>query len=179
MHFMYPHYTWLTNPYLALADIIAPTRSWNQMARADDKLRHSAVASCGHAANVFVEVYRAMGGEAQKVSFSGHEIAEARISGQRYFVDANLERFMQGGVSELAESESRLRALYDGYPKERIDHFVEVFQTDVTYWGYDGPSFNSPRIQRAQFVIQWLKWALPVLLMLAGLGMIAVGRRRV
>jgi hypothetical protein len=97
MHFMYPHHTWRTNPYLALADTIAPTRSWNQKTRADDKLRHSAVASCGHAANVFIECYRAMGGEAQKVSFSGHNIAEARIGGQRYFVDANLERFMQGG----------------------------------------------------------------------------------
>ncbi|MEX0383598.1 hypothetical protein [Spiribacter pallidus] len=67
------------------------------MALADDKLRHSAVASCDHAANVFVEIYRAMAGEAQKVSFSGHDIAEARIGDQRYFVDANLERFVKGG----------------------------------------------------------------------------------
>jgi hypothetical protein len=57
LHFMYPHHTRRTNPYLALADTVAPTRSWNQMALADDKLRHSAVASCGHAANVFVEIY--------------------------------------------------------------------------------------------------------------------------
>lgn len=79
----------------------------------------------------------------------------------------------------MAESESLLRALYDGYPEERIDHFVEVFQTDATYWGYDGPSFGSPRIQQAQSLIGWLKWALPVLLMMAGSGMIAVGRRHV
>lgn len=97
MHFMYPHHTWRTNPYLALAEVIAPKRPWNQMALADAKLRHSAVASCGHAANVFVEIYRAMDGEAQVVSFSGHDIAEARIGSQRYFVDANLERFVRGG----------------------------------------------------------------------------------
>lgn len=97
MHFMYPHHTWATNPWLALAETLVPEKPYNQMALADDKLRHSAVASCGHAANVFVEVYRAMGGNAQKVSFQGHDIAEARIDNQRYFVDANLERFVQGG----------------------------------------------------------------------------------
>ena len=97
MHFMYPRHAWMTNPWLALAEMAVPQKPYNQMALADDKLRHSAVASCGHAANVFVEVYRAMDGEAQKVSFSGHDIAEARIGEKRYFVDTNLERFMQGG----------------------------------------------------------------------------------
>jgi hypothetical protein len=179
MHFMYPHHTWRTNPYLALAEVIAPTRSWNQMALADDKLRHSAVASCGHAANVFVEIYRAVGGKAQKVSFSGHDIAEARIGERRYFVDANLERFMQGRVSDVVQSESRLRALYSGYAEERISHFVDVFQTDAKFWGYDGPSFNSPRIQWVQSLVAWVKWLIPVLLLGAGIGLLVLGRRRV
>jgi hypothetical protein len=119
-----------------------------------------------------------MGGEAQKVSFSGHDIAEARIGDQRYFVDTNLERFVQG-VSDVAESNSRLRALYAGYPEERIANYIDVSQTDAKYWGYEGPSFNSPRIQWMQAVIGWGKWVLPVLLALVGTALVVVGRRRV
>ena len=176
---MYPHYTSLTNPWLGLAETLFPEQSYNQMALADAKLRHSAVASCGHAGNVFVEIYRSMGGQAQKVSFSGHDIAEARIRDQRYFVDANLERFARGAVQDLAGSESRLRSLYGGYPEERIDHYVDVFGTEARYWGYDGPSFNSPRIQSMEAIIAWAKWVIPAVLILLGMGLRAAGRRRV
>ena len=179
LHFMYPHHTWLTNPWLAFAETLFPEKPYNQMALADDKLRHSAVASCGHAANVFVEVYRAIGGKAQKVSFSGHDIAEARIGEKQYFVDANLERFVQGEVEAMAETEYRLRALYASYPEERIDHYVKVFGTEATYWGYDGPSFNSRRTQQMQTAIAWGKWIAPVPLMLLGVVVLVIGRRRV
>lgn len=83
------------------------------------------------------------------------------------------------GVKEVAESESRLRALYAGYPEERIDHYVDVFSTEATYWGYDGPSFNSPRTQQVQAVIAWGKWVVPTALMLVGVGLLAAVRRRV
>lgn len=79
----------------------------------------------------------------------------------------------------MVESKPGLRALYAGYPEERIAHYIDVFQTDAKYWGYDGPSFNSPRIQWMQAVIGWGKWVLPVLLALVGAALVVVGRRRV
>lgn len=53
MHFMYPHHSWLTNPYPAVAEVILPKKPYNGMYLADDVLRHSAVAPCGGAANTF------------------------------------------------------------------------------------------------------------------------------
>jgi len=176
MHFMYPHHTWRTNPYLALAEFLFPTKPFNGMYLADDNLRHSAVTWCGGAATIFIEIYRAMGGEAQTVSFLGHDIAEARIGNQYYFVDADLERFAQGRVKQVAESESRLRSLYAGYSEERINHYVGVFATNAIYGGYYGPSTNSPRIQKIQAAIAYGKWIAPAGLMLLGVGLLLVSR---
>lgn len=168
LHMMYPHHTLLTNPYLALTEKIFPEKSFNQMALADDKLRHSAVASCSHAANTFVEIYRAMGGEAQLVSFQGHDLAEAKTGNNYYLVDADLEVLAEGRVAELAKDEQALRRIYQHHKSELVDYYISVFSTQVQHFGYDGPVSNSMRIYRVQQILAYVKWILPLLLILPG-----------
>lgn len=178
MHFMYPHHTWVTSPFIAMAEAIFPDKSYNQMALADDKLRHSAVASCDHAANVFTEIFRAMGGEAQVVSFDGHVIAEARIGSRFFFVDPNLERLIEGKVRDVVKSESMIRILYAGYPDGKLNDIVKLFQTSPTYFGYNNIPFPSQRIYRMQIIVLYAKWIVPIGFFVCGTCLVVINGKR-
>lgn len=168
MHFMYPRHTWITNPYLAFVETIFPKKPYNEIALANDKLRHSAVASCGHATNVFIEIYRELGGSVREVAFDGHIIAEAKINGQQWFVDVNLEAIKKGKVKKVSASRETIEEVYSHLSDSRREHYIKVFKSIPSYGGYDGPVFNSPRIYTAQLIIDRLKWVLPAILIFVG-----------
>jgi len=170
MHFMYPHHTWVTNLWLAFSEFLFPKKPFNGMYLADDLLRHSAVAPCAGAANVFIEIYRALNGHAQLIHFSGagHTIVEVRIGNQFYFVDANLERLKKGKVKDISSSENIIREIYSGYSKNKIDSLIKIFKSKSTYFGYNSSAADSPRIQKVQYILSWLKWFIPFLLFYFG-----------
>ena len=178
MHFMYPHHTWRTNPILALLEFLFPQKSYNRMALADMKLRHSSGVECGGAATTFVEVYRAVGGEASFVSFVGptasHQVAEARIGEKRYFVDADLEVIAPFSTEDFIANADLVRSHYAARSEEDIDLYLSIYSVPPILAGYDGPPTDAVFGYRVQRALEVVKFAVPI----AGLALAALLMRR-
>ncbi len=165
MHFMYPHHTWLTNPVLAFLEFLRPSKRYNGMALADMKLRHSAVTPCGGAATTFIEIYRALGGEATLVKFRGppsHLVAEAKIGKERYFVDANLEVIVPLSTEESAANRALVTEYYAHLPEERLSPLLGALSRKPELIGYDGAPTATPFGYRMQRLIEVVKFAIPI-----------------
>lgn len=178
LHFMYPRHTWRTNPLLAFLEFVRPTKDYNAMLSADVTLRHSAVENCGGAATTFVEVYRALGGEATVVGFRGppsHLAAEARVGGKRYFVDADLEVIVPLSTKEFVADRALIDEYYGHLQGGDFELYQEVFSNPPIFVGYDGPPTLSPRMYRAQVWLEVAKFGIPV----TGFAFFALLRQRV
>lgn len=166
VHHMYPRHTFLTNPALRLLEVAFPDRSYDSMALADMKLRHAVGVPCGGAATTFVEVFRAVGGRAQFVTYPnkpGHQIAEAQADGRTFTVDADLETLAPYSVLEFAADPGLIERYYPHRAEWERKVFREVFAQKPHLSGYDGPPTGSPRGYAFQAAVEILKFAVPSL----------------
>lgn len=168
-HFMYPHHTLLTNPYLWLGEQIFPARPINAMFLADMNLRHSAVGACGNATVTFVEIFRAMGGKAQFATYPAHIVAEADIDGKKYLVDADLEALVPHSLNAVYHQPELIVPHYKHKTSEEIETFMQVFGTEFIESGYDAPPAYRGGVYRFMQFVEWFKWVLPGALVLIGL----------
>ena len=106
-----------------------------------------------------------MGGEAQFVSFKGHDVAEAVAGGERYLVDANLEVLMKGNVEKVVQDKSKLREAYSMRTEGEIEHLPAVYSTDAGLGGYDNYPTGSPQVYAAQKMVAVGKWVFPIILL--------------
>lgn len=169
LHLMYPRHTFVTNPYLRVLHELFPDRTYDTMAPADVKLRHAVGVSCGGAATTFVEIYRALGGQAQFITYRGppgHQVAEAMADGRAYFVDPDLEVLAPNGALEFSFNPDRIAHYYRHRSPEEIEVFQRVFRQRPIAFGFDGPPSGSPRGYAMQQVLEVVKFAIP----LAGIG---------
>nr|MDA3875819.1 hypothetical protein [Halothiobacillus sp.] len=168
MHFMYPHHTWLTNPYLALAEKVFPEKPYNGMYGPNATLRHSAVAHCSQAASVFISIYREMGGGARFVSLQGHNVAEANVKGVIYMVDPDLEALTSYSVEEIHENLHLVPSIYSHRSAKEVKNYQAIFSMGYhTFSFHDVPS-NSPRIYKVNVLLESAKWFLPITIVLFG-----------
>ncbi len=176
MHFMYPHHTFLTNPYLWLGEKLLPSKPLDGMFLAEMNLRHAAYAPCGGAAVTFIEIYRAMGGRAQFGSFIGHDIAEVDIDGDKYIVDANLETIIPHSLAEVSKQPDLIMPYYSHRP-DRISYYLEVFSTTLKEAGYDRPPSYRADVYWLQKLVDVGKWFVPPIVALIGIFFFAVRKR--
>jgi hypothetical protein len=158
IHFMYPHFTWLTNPYLSLVEKVVPEKPYNGMYLADDMLRHGAAGGCGNTATTFIEIYRALGREAQFVELPGHDVAEAVAGGKKWLVDPDMGGIAPQSVADINMQTDLLDGIYE-HQGHKVGRLKEMFGSDrILEYGYDSLPTASPRIYRAQQVIGIAKW---------------------
>ena len=177
LHVVSPRHDIVTNPYLSGLQRIFPERSFDTMAPADVKLRHAIGVSCGGAATTFVEIYRALGGRAQFVTYRGppgHQVAEAIADGRAWFVDADLEVLAPFGALSFAFADERIAHYYGHRSQEDIELYGRVFRQKPIVFGFDGPASGSPRGDALQRGLEVAKFAFPIV---AGLGLAIVRRR--
>lgn len=176
-HFMYPHHTFLSNPYLWSAERLFPSKMFDSLETADAKLRHSAFAPCGGNATTFIEIYRRLGGRAQFVSFAGHDVAEAMADGRTYFVDPHREVLVALSAEKFAaDSELLQRSVAHLPPSEQVI-YERILRSPPTRMGFDAPPSGSPRLYRLQVAVEYAKWIPPVLLCLMGVLILRPRRR--
>jgi len=167
LHLVYPKHDFVTNPYLSLLHRLFPERTYDTMAPADVKLRHSAGVSCGGAATTFVEIYRALGGRAQFITYMGppgHQVAEAIADDRAWFIDADLEVIAPFAAIEFAFRSDRIARYYSHRSAEEIEVYEKVFRQRPIPFGFDGPPSGSPRGYAFQQALESAKFALPVVL---------------
>lgn len=161
LHYMYPRHSLLTNPFLTILGAIAPTRTFDAMYLGDDLLRHSAGASCGQAAGVFIEIWRGLGGKARAYHLEGHDIAEAMVEGKLWTVDPDLETMAPYGIDELrADLELVAQAYGHLHQPDKVSSVQAIFSNPaVWHYLYEDPPSTSPRIYLAQKWLNRLKFA--------------------
>jgi hypothetical protein len=169
IHYMYPRHMYLTNPYLAFLGDIMPLSTFDAMYLADDLLRHSAGASCGQAAAVFIEIWRELGGEARIHHLEGHDIAEAIVGGKLYVVDPDLEAMAPYSIKELRSNPELLEKVYSHIDEPGMIDSLKITFRDPSYWhyGFDDPPSTSPRIYKGQQTVNILKFVFFPLLAVA------------
>jgi hypothetical protein len=181
VHYMYPRHTFLTNPYLAFLGLIMPSRTFDAMYLAADLLRHSAGASCGQAAAVFIEIWRELGGQARIHHLEGHDIAEAMVGGKLYVVDPDLEAMAPYSIKELRSNPILLEEVYSHISEPGVVDGLKSIFIDPNYWHYefDEPPATSPRIYLGQLWINRLKFAVFPLLAMVFLFILRLRKHRV
>jgi len=152
LHYMYPRHTFMTNPFLAVFGVFIPHRTFDAMYLGDDLLRHSAGASCGQAAGVFIEIWRGLGGKARAYHLKGHDIGEAMVDGQMWMVDPDLEAMAPHSIDELRANPELVVQVYSFLkPQDRIESMKRIFaDPDVWHYAFDEPPTTSPRIYLGQ-----------------------------
>jgi hypothetical protein len=160
VHFMYPRHTYLTNPFLALFRSLVPHWTFDAMYLGDDLLRHTAGASCGQAAGVFIEIWRKLGGQARACNLLGHDIAEAKINGRLWVVDPDLEAMGPYSVEEIRSNPDLVSKIYTHLQDSTdLKGLKEAFaHPGVRFFGFDGPPTTSPRIYKGQKLVNVLKF---------------------
>ncbi len=167
VHYMYPHYTFLQNPFLYMVDLIIPQKPYNNMSLADEKLKYSMGGSCGDAATVFTEIYRKLGFKARLVGLNGHVVAEAVVNGKSWFVDANMEAYSKNSIEEMINNPVLIDKAYSHRKKYVVNDYKPMFFTDNVYFDYDAVPSDSPRIYKVQEFLSWFKWFVyPIVLLL-------------
>lgn len=179
VHYMYPHHTWVTNPIYALLELVDPRRSFNEMATASELLRHSAAGACGDTSTTFLEVYRALGGEAQYVQLDGHHLVEARVNGRYWLVDADKEALGPYGIEQIKNDPDLVDEIYTKRPKKDRRNLKSMFSREVVYSGYTGVPYYGAKMYYLHKSIEVLKWVVaPAAIFLALVMLVKAGNRR-
>ena len=178
IHYMYPHHTWVTNPIYAALELLDKNNSFNGMATADELLRHSAAGACGDTSVTFIEIYRALGGEAQYVQLDGHHFAEAKAGGQKWLVDADKDAFASYSIDDIADNPGIVDAVYVKRPPRDRKKLKKMFSGKIVYTGYDGVPYYGAKMYYLHKVVEVGKWFIaPIGIMTALLGLLLYRRR--
>ena len=178
IHHMYPHHTWSTNPIYAALEFIDEKRSMNEMATADELLRHSAAGACGDTSVTFIEIYRAMGGEAQYVQLDGHHIVEAVAEGRKWLVDADKDVLAPYSIESIAGDPGLVDVVYARRTERDRNKLRKMFSREILYSGYDGVPYYGAKMYYLHKTVEIAKWFVaPLGLALALLGMYLYARR--
>lgn len=178
IHHMYPHHTWATNPIYAALEFIDEKRSLNEMATADELLRHSAAGACGDTSVTFIEIWRAMGGEAQYVQLDGHHIVEAKAGGREWLVDADKDALAPYSIEHISRQPELVDEIYTTRPERDRGNLKEMFSREIRFSGYDGVPYYGARIYYLHKTVETAKWLIaPLGVVFALLGLYAHSRR--
>ena len=179
IHRMYPHHTWLTNPFFAGFELYDPLNSFNEMSTADELLRHSAVAACGDASVTAIEIYRGLGFQAQYVSLGGHHIAEFMANGKPWLVDADMEVMAPYSIKQISSNTSLIDDIYSKYPIERRTNLKNIFKTKAQYNGLDGAPRYGDYMWDLHNRVELFKWVIPISMSIfSGLLILFLRRKR-
>lgn len=149
IHYFYPHHTLITNPYFYYLEKRVPENSLDEMATADELLRHSAAGACGDASVTFIEIYRAFGYKAQYVSLNGHHVAEALIGGRKYLVDSDMEVMAPYSISEINKNNGLIDEIYSKKSESSRESLKRIFGKPYHESGFDGV----PHPDRAMYLL--------------------------
>ena len=127
IHRMYPIHSLKTNPFYVLLEMYDPLNSFNEMSTANELLRHSAVGGCGDTTVTSIEIFRALGYEAQYVSLDGHHVGEFIAGGKKWLVDADMEVIAPYSIKHIKENLELVDQIYSKYPLARQNTMKRIF----------------------------------------------------
>ena len=163
VHRMYPRHTWKTNPFFAAIEVFFPSRSINEMATAEELLRHSAVGGCGDTTATSITLFRAFGYQAQYVSLDGHHIGEFIAGGKKWIVDADMEVISPHSIEYIKNNLDLIHEIYAKYPQSRQNTMKRIFgRKTFSSNGFDGAPKYSNKMWNFHKFIEFMKWVIPV-----------------
>lgn len=163
IHRMYPIHNWLTNPLYTLFELYDPLNSFNEMSTANELLRHSAVGGCGDTSVTAIEIYRALGYEAQYVSLDGHHVGEFKAGGKKWLVDADMEVIAPYSIAEIQSNLDLVNDIYSAYPERRQKLMKKIFSRKILHAnGFSGAPRYGDYMYNLHSLIEKVKWLLPL-----------------
>ena len=163
IHRMYPIHSLKTNPFYVLLEMYDPLNSFNEMSTANELLRHSAVGGCGDTTVTSIEIFRALGYEAQYVSLDGHHVGEFIAGGKRWLVDADMEVIAPYSIQYIKDNLELVHEIYSKYPLSRQNTMKRIFAKDILNEnGFTGAPRYGDYMWNLHKLIEKVKWIIPL-----------------
>ncbi len=125
---------------------------------------------CGDASMIMSQLLDEQGIPNQLVSFPGHVILEATMSdGEKIVFDPDFGLTIPFSIHELNQSPGSSAPYYleEGYTKRAVGGLVRAYGMGFERW--DGVTHFMTKKYYFEKVAYWLKWPVPVLLIITGL----------
>ena len=128
---------------------------------------------CADVSEVMNRIAERNGLEARLIGLNGHVVSEIktengwRVADPDYGVTYAVGLGYLEGENGPQTMESALRGM--GYDDKTIESYIKTFQSSEDNVVFDVGVALSPRLYRAEMIAEWLKWIIPILLILAGI----------
>lgn len=163
LHRMYPIHSLKTNPFFVLLELYDPLNSFNEMSTANELLRHSAIGGCGDTTVTAIEIYRALGHQAQYVSLDGHHVAEFIAGDKKWLVDADMEVIAPYSIQHIRENLELVPDIYAKFSPRRQSTMQKIFaKKGVHANGYSGAPRYGDYMWNLHKLIEKAKWIIPL-----------------
>ena len=128
---------------------------------------------CSEVSAVMNRIAERNGLEARFIGLNGHVVSEIKTENGWRVADPDYGVIYDVGLGYL-EGENGPQTMKSaltgvGYNDKMIESYIEVFQSAEDNVVFDIGIASSPRLYRAELIAEWLKWLIPVLLLLAGI----------
>lgn len=178
IHRMYPIHSLKTNPFYVLLEMYDPLNSFNEMSTANELLRHSAIGGCGDTTVTSIEIFRALGYQAQYVSLDGHHVGEFIAGGKKWLVDADMEVIAPYSIKHIKENLELVDQIYSKYPLARQNTMKRIFaKKTLNENGFNGAPRYGDYMWNLHMLIEKAKWIIPLSGILISLLMILFLRK--
>ena len=128
---------------------------------------------CSEVSAVMNRIAERNGLEARFIGLNGHVVSEIktetgwRVADPDYGVTYAVGLGYLEGENGPQTMKSALSGM--GYNDQTIEYYIKIFQSSEDNGVSDVGIALSPRLYRAEMIAEWLKWIIPVLLILAGI----------
>ncbi len=129
-------------------------------------------AICSEAAAVVNAISEINGVDARLVALNGHVVSEVRTDNGWRIADPDYGGVYPHSLATLQAGEATAlmghKLHQRGYDEDTISGYVDYFETAEDNYRLDVGAASSPRLRTFEQVSEWLKWTIPVALILAG-----------
>lgn len=128
---------------------------------------------CSEVSAVMNRIAERNGLEARFIGLNGHVVSEIKTENGWRVADPDYGVTYAVGLGYLEGEhgpqtmKSALRGM--GYNDKTIESYIKIFQSSEDNVVSDVGIALSPRLYRAEMIAEWLKWIIPVLLILGGI----------
>ena len=134
---------------------------------------------CGDASMVMSQLLDEQGISNKILTFPGHVVVAASFkNGKQYIFDADYGVVIPYSLDEFASNSSKIAKLYSdaGYPRRDFLLFQKIYKENYNEW--DGVEHFITNKYYFEMVAYWLKWPLPICMMLLAIFMLNKTRKR-
>jgi hypothetical protein len=134
---------------------------------------------CGDASMIMSQLLNQQNIANKILTFPGHVVVAASFdNGQQYILDADYGVIIPYSLNEFATSSTDIAKLYSeaGYPRRDFLLFQKIYSQDYNVW--DGVEHFITKKYYFEKISYWLKWPVPILMILLGLYALLKARSR-